>query len=129
MSQTITAEEVCQWVVVNARRVQQLRLLTKKDINRRLPIHRVSLQNLLSGHWERCRTTKGIQSAVWVLVSLCNALGMTPAELFSRPDDMSLLKQDGRKAAREIIRKKAKLKQTQEQAEMQALLESLGLDS
>ena len=124
----LTAEEVADWLSVNMKRVKSLRLLTGKDISRRSEIHPSTINSILSGNWTNQRTTRYLMYSLRRFVAICNALDISPSELFSRPDDMSLLHQDGRKLAPEMARRKKALKQTQEQAEMQALLESLGLD-
>lgn len=132
-----TAEEVSRWIAVNGRRVKNLRLLTNADIARR--VGRLQLEagrtldfstslvtRVFSDKWKGTKATCWILNALQMLVGLANALDMTPAELLSRPDDMSVI--DGRKTRHGIERKKAKLKQTQEEQELQALMESLGLD-
>ncbi len=134
-----THEDVARWIAVNGRRVKNLRLLTNAEIARR--VGRLSLEagrsldfstslvtRVLSDKWKGSHATHWILNALQMLVGLANALDMTPAELLSRPDDMSLLKQDQRKTAPERARKRAKLKLTQEQAEKEALLEWVGLD-
>lgn len=115
-----TTEDVAQYIAVNARRVKGLRFLTDIEVARRMGCKRAFVTRILQAAFPSL--------TVPVLLRLANALDVTLAELVSRPDDMSLLKQDGRVTRWETGRKKQKLQQTQEQAEMQALMESLGLD-
>lgn len=138
-----TSEEVAEWVAVNCRRTKKVRLLTNEDIARRIgtvylkkrgrpdfPVRftKALVCDLLSGNWNRAHVTQRALNGLRLLLALCAGLEITPAELLSRPDDMSLLTQDGRRKGNRIADKRKQRQQTLEQAEMQALLESLGLD-
>lgn len=114
----LTAEEVCRWVKINVRRIKRLRMLQNRDLARLMNCtHRGYMQIMLIGNKTMTMTT---------LIRLANALEVTPAELVSRPDDMTV--HDERTSWRSLDRKKAKLKLTQEQQERLALLKSMGLD-
>lgn len=118
-NKTVTTQDVSDWIAVNVRRRKVLRLLCDSDIARRMGCKRPFVTRILGADYP-CMTLKR-------MLRIAKAMDMTLAELVSRPDDMSLLKQDRRKTGREIARKKAKIKQTKEAAAREALMESLGL--
>ena len=113
-----TPEEVQSWLGTNVRRIKQVRMLTIRDIARRMNISQKCVDTI----WNRQDHLMNLST----LVRLANALEVTLAELVSRPDDMTLV--DHRSLAWPHRRQKAKLKATQEQRGRQALLEALGLD-
>ena len=114
----LTAEEVCRWVKINVRRIKRLRMLQNRDVARRMNCTlRAYLQTMALGN--RTMTMR-------TLISVANALEMTPAELLTRPDDMTVT--DERTTWRSLSRKKAKFKLTEEQQQRLALLKSMGLD-
>lgn len=123
------ATEVERWIKTNVKRWKKLRLVTHRDIGRKMGTGQEFIYKLLNEPWEHSvdRLQAMRRALVWYL-QLCEAMGVTLPELFSRPDDFSVLQEDGEKVGKEIARKKKKLKLTQEQQARQALLESLGLD-
>lgn len=134
----ITHEEVARWIAVNGRRWKRVRLLTDNDIARRcgvlqlendrtLNFNRDVVTKIFGDKWKGPSVTCWLLNALNILVALANALGITPAELLSRPDDMTV--EDGRVTSPKIKRMKQRRALTQEQQVRQALLESLGLDS
>lgn len=116
----LTRKELVRWIAINIRRVKRVRLLTQTDIARRtgystMAINDITNQRAISLSLEQC-------------VRIANALGMTMAELMSRPDDFSIEHVDERSLFWPKMRKRAQIKRTQEEKERHALMVSLGLD-
>jgi transcriptional regulator with XRE-family HTH domain len=90
----IAPVEVSKWLAVNIRREKRKRLLIDVDLAKRTGLTRETITRLQSGKWQQQRHNQQNRTLA-LLVSLANALGITPAELLTQPQDMSLLFEKG----------------------------------
>ena len=116
----LTVPEVAKWIAVNGSRFKRLRLLTSRDISRRTGATIRRINEVLRGDVSR------LAPSLNMILKLCYAFDVTPAELLRRPDDLRL--EDNRKSHWAVYRERKKKTQTKEQQERSALMDALGLE-